>query len=187
MGRDFVALSVVEAGSLPPGDGERAWTCRQGRTHTTNRPPTRPPSRCRLGSSDEAAISGRRSTPSSRSNPSGCESKSRTSAAVERTGAPKRRPPSGRRKSCAPGSPNCRPGGTSSPRTRQKKTPDLPALVDDPLFAETPPLSADPPADHGYPAGVIALFLGLVRLGVSLRAASRVLDLIARTFGLPFS
>jgi len=34
---------------------------------------------------------------------------------------------------------------------------------------------------------VIALFLGLVRLGVSLRAAGRVLDLIARAFGLPSS
>jgi hypothetical protein len=34
---------------------------------------------------------------------------------------------------------------------------------------------------------VITLFLGLVQHGVSLRAASRVLDLIARTFGLPFS
>jgi hypothetical protein len=34
---------------------------------------------------------------------------------------------------------------------------------------------------------VITLFLGLVQLGVSLRAASRVLDFIARFFGLPFS
>jgi hypothetical protein len=34
---------------------------------------------------------------------------------------------------------------------------------------------------------VIALFLGLVQLGVSLRAASRVLEFIARSFDLPFS
>jgi hypothetical protein len=34
---------------------------------------------------------------------------------------------------------------------------------------------------------VIALFLGLVQLGVSLRATSRVLDFIARFFDLPFS
>jgi hypothetical protein len=34
---------------------------------------------------------------------------------------------------------------------------------------------------------VIALFLALVRLGVSLRATSRVLELTARCFGLPFS
>jgi hypothetical protein len=34
---------------------------------------------------------------------------------------------------------------------------------------------------------VIALYLGLVQLGVSLRATSRVLDFIARFFGLPFS
>jgi hypothetical protein len=34
---------------------------------------------------------------------------------------------------------------------------------------------------------MITLFLALVQLGVSLRAASRVLDLIARAFGLPFS
>lgn len=56
----------------------------------------------------------------------------------------------------------------------------LPALVDHPCFAETP-------ANHGYPAGVIALFLELVRLGVSLRATSRVLEFTARCFGLPFS
>lgn len=62
----------------------------------------------------------------------------------------------------------------------QKKKPDLPARVDNPSFAETP-------AAHGYTAGVIALFLGLVQLGVSLRAASRVLEFIARSFGLPFS
>jgi hypothetical protein len=34
---------------------------------------------------------------------------------------------------------------------------------------------------------VITLFLGLVQLGVSLRAASRVLEFMARSFGLPFS
>jgi hypothetical protein len=34
---------------------------------------------------------------------------------------------------------------------------------------------------------VIALFIGLVQRGVSLRAASRVLDFIAQFFGLPFS
>jgi hypothetical protein len=61
-----------------------------------------------------------------------------------------------------------------------KKTPDLPALLGHPGFTETP-------AAHGYTAGVIALFLALVQLGVSLRAASRVLDLVARLFGLPFS
>jgi hypothetical protein len=43
------------------------------------------------------------------------------------------------------------------------------------------------PAAHGYPCGVIALFLGLVQLGISLRATSRVLEFIARFFGLPFS
>lgn len=34
---------------------------------------------------------------------------------------------------------------------------------------------------------MIALFLGLVQLGISLRAVSRVLDFVARFFGLPFS
>jgi hypothetical protein len=53
-------------------------------------------------------------------------------------------------------------------------------LLDHPSFAEVP-------ANHGYTVGVITLFLGLVQLGVSLRAASRVLDLIARTSGLHFS
>jgi hypothetical protein len=61
-----------------------------------------------------------------------------------------------------------------------KKKSDLPALVDHPCFAETP-------ANHGYTAGVITVFLELVQQGVSLRAASRVLDLIARNFGLHFS
>jgi hypothetical protein len=53
-------------------------------------------------------------------------------------------------------------------------------LVDHPSFAETP-------ADHGYTAGIITLFLALVQHGVSLRATSRVLDLIARISGLHFS
>jgi hypothetical protein len=61
-----------------------------------------------------------------------------------------------------------------------KKTPDLPTLVDHPSFAEIP-------AAHGYTCGVITLFLGLVQLGVSLRATSRVLEFIARFFGLQFS
>jgi hypothetical protein len=43
------------------------------------------------------------------------------------------------------------------------------------------------PANHGYPCGVITLFLGLVQRGASLRAASRVLEFIARSCGLPFS
>jgi hypothetical protein len=66
------------------------------------------------------------------------------------------------------------------PTELKKKVADLPALADDPSFAEIP-------AAHGYPCGVIALFLGLVQLGVSLRATSRVLDFVARSFGLPFS
>jgi hypothetical protein len=61
-----------------------------------------------------------------------------------------------------------------------KKTPDPAALLHHRRFHETP-------VAHGYTAGVIALFLALVQLGVSLRGAGRVLDLIARSFGLPFS
>ena len=34
---------------------------------------------------------------------------------------------------------------------------------------------------------MLARFLGLIPLGVSLRATSRVLEFIARFFGLPFS
>jgi len=49
------------------------------------------------------------------------------------------------------------------------------------------PSFAEIPAAHGYPCGVIALVLGLVQLGVSLRATSRVLEFIVRFFGLPFS
>src|SRR3954464_7462014 len=89
------------------------------------------------------------------------------------------RPPGGAR-AARPGRRTAGPAGRPPPGRAKKKPPAPPALVDDPLFAE-------PPANHGYPVGVIALFLGLVRLGVSLRAASRVLDLIARAFGLPSS
>src|SRR3954454_7424163 len=42
-------------------------------------------------------------------------------------------------------------------------------------------------AHHGYTAGVATLFLRLVQLGIPLRAASRVLDFVATSFGLPFS
>jgi hypothetical protein len=55
-------------------------------------------------------------------------------------------------------------------------------LVDDPSFAEIPAAHG-----HGYPCGVIALFLQFVQLGVSLRASSRVLEFVARFFGLAFS
>jgi hypothetical protein len=53
-------------------------------------------------------------------------------------------------------------------------------LIDDPAFSEIPDA-------HGYSCGVITLFLRLVQLGVSLRAASRVLDFVARAFGLGFA
>jgi hypothetical protein len=72
------------------------------------------------------------------------------------------------------------PNWTHSPRKRKKNFADPPAHADHTSFEEVP-------AAHGYPSGVIALFLGLVRLGVSLRATSRVLEFIARFFGLPFS
>ena len=89
-------------------------------------------------------------------------SKSRTSAVVGRTGAAKRKTPSERCKNFGPRTPNSRPEWTRFPRKLKKKVIDLPALVDNPSFAEIP-------AIHGYPAGVIALFLELVQLGVSLR------------------
>jgi len=63
---------------------------------------------------------------------------------------------------------------------RKKKDPGSLALVDDPSFAEIP-------ATHGYSCGVIALFLQLVQLGTSLRGTSRVLEFVARFFGLAFS
>jgi hypothetical protein len=52
--------------------------------------------------------------------------------------------------------------------------------MDDPLFGEVT-------AHHGYPAGVAALFLQLVQVGIQLRAVSRVLELVAQTLGLPCS
>ena len=177
---DLVALCLDAAGSLPYGYGVLAWTSQQRRTNKTNRRPTQPPSRCRLGSSDAAAMPGRRSSRRSRSKPNGSNSKSRTSAVVERTGAAKRKPPAESRKRFGPRTPTFKPDWTHLQRQRKKKARDLPALVDNPSFAETP-------AAHGYTCGVIALFLGLVQLGVSLRAASRVLEFIARFFGLPFS
>src|SRR3954454_16001950 len=61
-----------------------------------------------------------------------------------------------------------------------KKGDALPSVIDDPLFGELP-------ANHGYANGVVTLFLRLVQLGISLRAAGRVLEFVARSFGLPFS
>jgi hypothetical protein len=49
------------------------------------------------------------------------------------------------------------------------------------------PLFGEIPAPHGYPVGVVTLFLQLVQHGIPLRAASRVLALLARSLGLPFS
>jgi len=66
------------------------------------------------------------------------------------------------------------------PRKLKKKVVDPAAQADHPSFEEVP-------AAHGYPSGVITLFLGLVQLGVPLRATSRVLEFFARFFGLPFS
>ena len=76
--------------------------------------------------------------------------------------------------------PNCRLSSTHVPRTLPQKVSDRPSLVDHPLFEETP-------AAHGYTGGIATLFLQLIQLGVSLRAASRVLDFVAQSFGLPFS
>lgn len=42
------------------------------------------------------------------------------------------------------------------------------------------------PASHGYPCGVISLFLRFVEAGVSLRGTSRVLATLADVFGAPF-
>lgn len=60
----------------------------------------------------------------------------------------------------------------------KKKSP-LPALAHDPTFDVRP-------AGHGFPCGVISLFLRLVQAGISLRGTSRVLALLADVFGLPF-
>ena len=91
---------------------------------------------------------------------------------------PKR--PVERPRSFGPRTPGSRLNSTHWQTGLKKKVADLPALVDDPSFGEIP-------ATHGYPCGIIALFLGLVQLGVSFRATSRVLDFIARFFDLPFS
>jgi hypothetical protein len=65
------------------------------------------------------------------------------------------------------------------PLTRRKKNSPLPARVDDPGFDICP-------ASHGYPCGVISLFLHLVQAGISLRGTGRVLALLTDTFGAPF-
>lgn len=64
--------------------------------------------------------------------------------------------------------------------TQVKKKIPLPALADDPDFAVVP-------GHHGYTCGVISLFLGLVALGISFRATSRVIDFLAGFFPIPFS
>ena len=46
-------------------------------------------------------------------------------------------------------------------------------------------LHDEPPGPHGYGVATIGLFLRLVRTGVSLRGAPRVLALMAKVFGLP--
>src|SRR3954447_9745977 len=77
----------------------------------------------------------------------------------------------------------CALAGAARPAGRRglpKKEAQWPSLSDDPLFGEVP-------AHHGYTAGVVTLFLRLVQLGIPLRAASRVLDFVATSFGLPFS
>jgi hypothetical protein len=76
--------------------------------------------------------------------------------------------------------PRSKLNSTSWTTRLKKKVADHPASVQDLSFGEIP-------ATHGYPCGIIALFLGLVQLGVSLRATSRVLEFIARFFDLPFS
>jgi hypothetical protein len=101
-------------------------------------------------------------------------------AVAELAGEAKRKRPVGRHKSFGPATPRSRLNSTHWPTKLKKKVADLPVLVDDPSFGEIP-------ATHGYPCGIIALFLGLVQLGVSLRATSRVLEFIARFFDLPFS
>lgn len=99
---------------------------------------------------------------------------------VEQTGAAKPKPPAKRSNDFGRRTPSFKPDWNRSQKTLKKKEPDLPSLADHPSFAETPGV-------HGYPSGVIALVLGLVRVGVSLRATSRVLEFFAEFFGLPFS
>lgn len=101
-------------------------------------------------------------------------------AVVELAGEAKPKRPVDRHKSFGPRTPRSRLSSTHLRTKLKKKVADHPVLVDNPSFGEIP-------ATHGYPCGVIALFLGLVRLGVSLRATSRVLEFIARSFDLPFS
>ena len=60
-----------------------------------------------------------------------------------------------------------------------KKNAPLPARVNDPTFDIRP-------ASHGYPCGVISLFLRFVQAGIASRGTSRVLALLADAFGAPF-
>lgn len=177
-GRASVALVSVEAW-LPPY-GEFAWTRPHGRASKPTSQHIRLPSRFKLGSSDAVATVGRRSTRNSRSNRSDSSSASRTSARVELAGEAKQWRLARRRKNFGSATPNSRLNSTHLQTRLKKKVPDLPALTENPSFA-------DVPAAHGYPCGVIALFLGLVQLGISLRAVSRVLEFVASFFGLPFS
>jgi hypothetical protein len=177
-GRGFVALGIV-AGGLPITETS-AWTRRHRRASRTKSQPIQLPSRFRLGSSDAAATGGRKSAWSSRSSPSDSASASRMFAVVELAGEAKPKRPVERHRSFGPRTPRSRLSSTHLRTKLEKKVADHSALVDNPSFGEIP-------AIHGYPCGVIALFLGLVQLGVSLRATSRVLEFIARSFDLPFS
>jgi hypothetical protein len=99
---------------------------------------------------------------------------------VEPSGEARLKLPAERQKRFAPRTPRFGFSSTRSRTAHIKKAAFLPALVDTPSFAEKP-------AAHGYACGVIALFLQLVQIGVSLRASSRVLELMIRFFELPFS
>jgi hypothetical protein len=174
---------IVALGALAPGFaayGDLAWMQRQGRASRRLHQGTRLPSRFKLGSSDVAATSGRKSTQPSRSKPNVSANAPPTSARVEPNGDVKQRRPAKRPKRFGRRTRNFRPDWSLWPRKQKKNRANLPALVDNPSFSETP-------GNHGYTSGVIALFLGLVQRGVSLRGTSRVLEFVARFFGLPFS
>jgi hypothetical protein len=177
-GMSFVALVGVLAG-LPTTEIS-AWTRQHRHASRTTSQSIPLPSRFRLGSSDAAATVGRRNTRSLRSSASDSNSASPMFAVVEPTGEARPKRPVERQRSFGPRMPRSKLNSTSWTTRLKKKVADHPASVQDLSFGEIP-------ATHGYPCGIIALFLGLVQLGVSLRATSRVLEFIARFFDLPFS
>jgi hypothetical protein len=100
------------------------------------------------------------------------------STAVAPNGVTTPSPPNSKWNNSRPKTLESRPNSTPPPKPFKKNS--LAFLPnDDPDFATLP-------ASHGFPCGVIRLFLLLVQTGIPLRAASRALAILVAILDLPF-